>query len=114
MRISDWSSDVCSSDLLKHPRLHVDLRDYVGLIFESAAATLRSYAERKRELGVLDFTDQESLLLRALDNPAISATLADELALLLVDEFPDTIRSEDRRVGKECGGTCRFGWWPAN
>src|SRR3546814_16700764 len=43
---------------LKHPRLHVDLRDYVGLIFESAAATLRSYAERKRELGVLDFTDQ--------------------------------------------------------
>src|SRR3546814_8981531 len=90
MRISDWSSDVCSSDLLKHPRLHVDLRDYVGLIFESAAATLRSYAERKRELGVLDFTDQESLLLRALDNPAISATLADELDLLLVDEFQDT------------------------
>src|SRR3546814_17220040 len=64
--------------------------DGVGLIFESAAATLRSYAERKRELGVLDFTDQESLLLRALDNPAISATLADELDLLLVDEFQDT------------------------
>src|SRR3546814_2863255 len=83
MRISYWRPDVCSSDL-------VDLRDYVGLIFESAAATLRSYAERKRELGVLDFTDQESLLLRALDNPAISATLADELDLLLVDEFQDT------------------------
>src|SRR3546814_12905821 len=105
MRISDWSSDVCSSDLLKHPRLHVDLRDYVGLIFESAAATLRSYAERKRELGVLDFTDQESLLLRALDNPAISATLAAELDMLLVS-------SDERRVGKEGVSTCRSRWWP--
>lgn len=75
---------------LKHPRLHDDLRDYIALAFEGAAATLQSYAERKRELGVLDFTDQEALLLKALDNPAISETLADELDLLLVDEFQDT------------------------
>src|SRR3546814_7976033 len=35
---------------LKHPRLHVDLRDYVGLIFESAAATLRRSEEHTSEL----------------------------------------------------------------
>lgn len=75
---------------LNHSRLHTDLRDYITLVFEGAAVTLQSYAERKRELGVLDFTDQEALLLKALDNPAISATLADELDLLLVDEFQDT------------------------
>src|SRR3546814_13778058 len=33
MRISDWSSDVCSSDLLRRPGLRPDLRkDYVAVL----------------------------------------------------------------------------------
>src|SRR3546814_15660377 len=24
----------------------------------------------------------------------------------------DSVRSEERRVGKECGSTCRSRWWP--
>src|SRR3546814_17513921 len=28
--------------------------------------------------------------------------------------FAFTGRSEEHRVGKECGRTCRSGWWPDN
>ncbi|EXI81774.1 MAG: ATP-dependent helicase/nuclease subunit A [Candidatus Accumulibacter appositus] len=74
----------------QHPGLHDDLRAYLTLMFALAAQTLTLYADRKRELGVIDFTDQEHLLLGLLDDPAVSAVLGDELDLLLVDEFQDT------------------------
>ena len=38
----------------------------------------------------MDFVDQEHLLLRTLDHPEVRAALAEELDLLLVDEFQDT------------------------
>lgn len=79
-----------ASRYLTHPGLHSDLREYVTLTFSVAAAVLARYAERKREQGLLDFTDQEVLLLKAMEAPAISAILDDELDLLLVDEFQDT------------------------
>src|SRR3546814_11329501 len=28
--------------------------------------------------------------------------------------WPESGRSEDRRVGQECGMTCRSRWWPVN
>src|SRR3546814_12824700 len=31
---------------------------------------------------------------------------------LLDEKYALGTRSEERRVGKECVGTCRFGWWP--
>jgi len=74
----------------QHPRLHADLREYLQRIFALAAATLEAYATRKRELRAIDFTDQEHLLLRALELPAVEAALREELGLLLVDEFQDT------------------------
>ena len=55
-----------------------------------AARALIEYADRKRELGLVDFVDQEHLLLRTLDHPEVRAALAEELDLLLVDEFQDT------------------------
>src|SRR3546814_3079098 len=68
MRISDWSSDVCSSDL---PPLHAHVD--VG-----AAQTERCL-------------------------PAGGARRGAEKHLL---------RSEERRVGKECVSTCRSRWSP--
>jgi ATP-dependent exoDNAse (exonuclease V) beta subunit len=38
----------------------------------------------------VDFTDQEHLLLKVLEQPEVAATLKEELELLLVDEFQDT------------------------
>jgi len=73
-----------------HPRLHEDLRAFLVDLFALAADALAGYALRKRALGVLDFADQEYLLLGLLDDPHVAATLGEELELLLVDEFQDT------------------------
>ncbi len=73
-----------------HPRLHHDIGRYLALIFTLGSRALDAYAFRKRELGVIDFVDQEHLFLRLLERPAVVETLTEELDLLLVDEFQDT------------------------
>jgi ATP-dependent helicase/nuclease subunit A len=79
-----------ASLLPRHPKLHEDLRRYLVLMFELAAGALDAYEQAKRQIGALDFTDQERLLLDLLDDPGVATTLSDELDLLMVDEFQDT------------------------
>src|SRR3546814_6994968 len=80
MRISDWSSDVCSSDLPAHLEYHRDL------------ATV---ATRKSAI----FEGME---------PGSTAILNREMA-----EWERVhMRSDERRVGKECVSTCRSRWSP--
>src|SRR3546814_18404580 len=67
MRISDWSSDVCSSDLQFFVHLHLCL-----------------------------------LLLVRIFHPRQDASVIGKVVL----------RSEERRVGKECVSTCRSRWSP--
>ncbi len=74
----------------QHPRLHQDVRDYLGMLFSLGADVLDNYHARKRQLGAVDFTDQESELLKILDLPDVAETLTSELDLLMVDEFQDT------------------------
>jgi hypothetical protein len=76
---------------LEHPRLHVDLGRAIDLAFGLAGRTLAIYAEQKRALGVVDFTDQLVLALELLARPAVREQLR-RLGLVLVDEFQDTIR----------------------
>src|SRR3546814_6170326 len=82
MRISDWSSDVCSSDLRQYlgrlPRLRVVVPACLG-----RAAPVRNHLRHA-------IADHESAPGHA------------------------TIRSEERRVGKECVSTCRSRWSPYN
>jgi ATP-dependent exoDNAse (exonuclease V) beta subunit len=59
-------------------------------MFDLAAKALMSYDAIKREMGALDFADQEHLLLRLLDHENVAAVLNEELDLLMVDEFQDT------------------------
>ena len=73
-----------------HPMLHADIRSYLKILFATCASIIQNYQARKKELGVVDFTDQEALFLEMLDNPDVAAVLSDELDLLLVDEFQDT------------------------
>ncbi len=81
--------DLCG-EVVSHPRLHSDIRDYLARIFSIAAATLDVYQRQKKEMGLVDFADQEALLLQGLDNPAVQVHLKERLDLLLVDEFQDT------------------------
>src|SRR3546814_18082740 len=115
MRISDWSSDVCSSDL----------REREADVAEREAATLADLGFEVSRAG------PQSLLLRSV--PALlahgdtEALLRDVLADLREhgeslriraarDELLSTMachgRSEERRVGKECVSTCRSRWSP--
>lgn len=73
-----------------HPKLRQDIVEYLCALFMLGAKALDAYAQRKRELGVIDFVDQEHLFLGLLQNPSVREVLSEELELLLVDEFQDT------------------------
>ena len=74
----------------QHPGLHADIQDWTNRLFELAARALETYQTLKRERGLMDYVDQEHQVLRLLDLPAVSDSIAQELDLLLVDEFQDT------------------------
>src|SRR3546814_19030629 len=105
MRISDWSSDVCSSDLLRKARKRVVLASY-------------SKGSRDRLQGLLADHGLKRIVLADNWQEALGASKEGSaaLAVLPLDHgftTPDT-RSEERSVGKECVSTCRSRWAPAH
>src|SRR3546814_4729457 len=98
MRISDWSSDVCSSDL--------DLADAGQQVHHARHAA--HLAQLLQLLGhVLEI---EQALLHA-GGLAFGLFLLDRHGGLL-DQADDVASSEERRVGHECVSTCRSRWSP--
>src|SRR3546814_17522100 len=119
MRISDWGSDVCSSDL---PAAEID---------DHRAHLARECVEKRIAVvplryGLRDLAQQEQpgmqfvggvhLLRRVVGQHA-------ERGFLLQAEPPERLtgvaalervpgRSEERRVGKGCVSTCRSRWSP--
>lgn len=73
-----------------HPRFQEDLRVYTEGAFDIAARALDRFADLKQRAGLIDFGDMEQLTLRALEDSRVTHRLADELEVLLVDEFQDT------------------------
>ena len=74
----------------RHPRLHSDIREWTERLFDLARRALDNYQGLKAERGLMDFVDQEQLLLKLLERPEVANSIAEELDLLLVDEFQDT------------------------
>src|SRR3546814_1379906 len=106
VRISDWSSDVCSSDLvrLRHRRFddipnrlasgaveHVSHRLFGQLHHDFSA--IRQICENRRG-GIVPVPD---IVMNQLKMPA---------------PLTRAVGSEERRVGKECVSTCRSRWSP--
>src|SRR3546814_15692464 len=98
MRISDWSADVCSSDLergvvealVERARAHhaVDVgRDDHQILAREARLDVGAHHRRGGEIVGRDVEE-------ALDLPGVQ------------------VRSEERRVGKACVSTCRSRWSP--
>src|SRR3546814_598386 len=161
MRISDWSSDVCSSDL----RFSLQLPDLViidvglGEEPEGGFDLCRELRARSSSLPILFLTARDSDLdvvsglrlgaddylsksislpqltarvqalfrrIEALRKPAARETVVAlrqvklELERMHVTlnaiQVPLTVTasSEERRVGKECVGTCRSRWAPSH
>lgn len=76
--------------VVEHPQFHQDIRDYLEQIFIIAGKVLNAYESIKHEQGVIDFVDQEALLLKLLESSTVKEFLKEELDLLMVDEFQDT------------------------
>src|SRR3546814_10988002 len=99
MRISDWSSDVCSSDLLLLPAPRARRKGDKGF-------TMRFHLGRNISASLT--ADKLGALLRVGGGPLWQFRTS-EGAL----EIEQSLwRSEERRVGKECVSTCRSRWSP--
>ncbi len=75
---------------IEHPRLRAEMERFTRLLFQVAADGLAAYQAHKRERGVIDFIDQETLALTLLRRADVRADLAGQLDLVLIDEFQDT------------------------
>ncbi|MDX8396923.1 MAG: UvrD-helicase domain-containing protein, partial [Mariprofundaceae bacterium] len=87
-----WASDQQeNSEHLKHPRFRSDMKQMIKGVFDCAGHALEQYAQYKREQGLMDFVDQEALVLdMATNNPSFQASIKERVKLLMVDEFQDT------------------------
>jgi len=74
----------------RHPKFQEALRAFTHGVFETAADCMRRFTQLKTDHGLIDFADMEQLALHALDDETVRTRLADEVELLLVDEFQDT------------------------
>jgi ATP-dependent exoDNAse (exonuclease V) beta subunit len=72
------------------PEMRAEMQLVVSTIFAAVQSVLSVYERMKRELGAIDYTDMECMLLAALDQEAVRTRLASRLDLLMVDEFQDT------------------------
>src|SRR3546814_6043630 len=95
VRISDWSSDVCSSDLKviatregKVCSTMIEVYQQEGIIAEPAGM----------------------LSVAALDQ--LKAEIRGKKVVCIISGGNNDLRSEERRVGKECVSTCRSRWAP--
>src|SRR3546814_11643803 len=99
MRISDWSSDVCSSDLL----LEAALGERIGVADEEWAL-IGPLLPAERGRGCRPAQDNR----RYFEGMMWIARTGAQWRHL-PDEYG---RSEERRVGQECVSTCRSRWSP--
>src|SRR3546814_19072790 len=95
MRISDWSSDVCSSDLrircVDKSRFDAEARLIMGILNDAWSDNW----------GFVPLTDSEI------------AYVGKKLKTLVFEDLTRVAeRSEERRGGKECVSTCRSRWSP--
>src|SRR3546814_14435773 len=128
MRISDWSSDVCSSDL----------QDEIAVVYRGILPDLFREGQGVVATGTLGpdgvFTATEVLAKHdetymprevagaAADRFRAEPDAGGELpprddhgagrGFLLLQQCHQRHRSEERRVGKECVSTCRTRWSP--
>src|SRR3546814_21126300 len=99
MRISDWSSDVCSSDLTG----------------QTAAAEVEAVElDLLRTMGGSRRNDQRAHRIRltrlwSTDDRHVAARSGD---IHGENVAPLVVRSEERRVGQECVSTGRYRWSP--
>src|SRR3546814_13070857 len=126
MRISDWSSDVCSSDLFAGENIErlipADTDPFIPATQRLVAPTGLPMLPDHRIFEPVSAQEPEAQRLPASACPKLRTIPA--VLDSVVGPHPDhdpvfdiglveaLTRSEERRVGKECVSTCRSRWSP--
>src|SRR3546814_13871377 len=97
MRISDWSSDVCSSDLFA-----INGRQRQG--------GHRSFVIVLRLKSIYSGLGLDQITLAGMQDSFMHLSLITQRTIVYQVQLRN--RSEERRVGKECVSTCRSRWSP--
>src|SRR3546814_4387165 len=98
MRISDWSSDVCSSDLAQTR--------------EVTAAFLAAGIDPRRHIVFNQSQNPAHAELAWIFNCVARLGWLNRMTQFKEKAGKDRERSEERRGGKECVSTCRSRWSP--
>src|SRR3546814_17276409 len=130
MRISDWSSDVCSSDLREAIRAAVAASDALRILVTHGTDTM--VVTGRVLAGIAGKTIVMTGAMQPASVRASDAEFNVGFALAAVQTLPPGVyiamngmifdpattvkdragRSEERSVGKEGVSTCRSRWWP--
>src|SRR3546814_16952844 len=109
MRISDWSSDVCSSDLNYQPEHIKSCRD----AFQTAFAQLKTKSpQTSRSTSEIDYLKEPIIVYFDFDKADLDAAARQKLHRIAQDVQKHFDRTEERRVGKEGVRKCRYRWSP--
>src|SRR3546814_12905335 len=106
MRISDWSSDVCSSDLNTNVSGH-------SVIYESSDPA-RGGWQPVSDFGFGDVGNKSLHEVCAWGDHLYAGPLNHAGFPFRRSTCEGEARSEQRRVGKACVSTCRSRWWQSN
>src|SRR3546814_13156517 len=104
MRISDWSSDVCSSDL------RTSVMIYSALSPQALAEQIRILRLPAILADEEDWTSETIAAAQAAGTQGLRPTADPANPVMVVAQM--TERSQESRVGKEWVSTCRFRWTP--
>src|SRR3546814_13453323 len=102
MRISDWSSDVCSSDLTPVPTMSVFERYLTVWVFLCIVVGIA--------LG--QFVPDVFQAIGRMEIAQVNLPVGILIWVMIIPMLLKVDRSEERRVGKECVSTCRSRWSP--
>src|SRR3546814_14470814 len=106
MRISDWSSDVCSSDLAKSVGIATVVWSY------PRGGNLSKEGELALDVGAYAAHIAALIGAHIIKVKLPTAHIEQKDAQKSYEGTDWSKRSEERRVGKECVSTCRSRWSP--
>src|SRR3546814_19363450 len=108
MRISDWSSDVCSSDLWPHCQCDESVRSK-----RNHCPAIAQYLTQVRPVIECSEEKSQNVLVGVGCDERNCMGSCDEACMPAPQESISELgRSEERRVGKECVRMCRSWWSP--
>jgi ATP-dependent helicase/nuclease subunit A len=82
---------LAADSLVSHPGPLEDAVSHARALVEGAQSAMTDYETRKRELGVIDFSDMVTNAARILEEkPAVLGAIMEEVDCVIVDEFQDT------------------------